>query len=172
MRKRKWPSVRRVLSPRLCAGDLHGQWRQQERRRRQTICVSLLGPHQPRLQRCCLHRLQTRGRTLVRPHPPKGREGHPPSLLSHCHLGAGVDPPRPSGPLRKPGELSQPPTSKGPATTVTEEPMDESGPRPDEDGRLSGSESSLSVPAGDSTGRQKDPGKKKNAPRIKIDLKP
>ncbi|KAG0434298.1 hypothetical protein HPB47_019202 [Ixodes persulcatus] len=46
---------------------------------------------------------------------------------------------------RKPGEPPKQSTSKGQLPAATDEPMDESGPRSEEDTPLSGSESSLSV---------------------------
>lgn len=75
---------------------------------------------------------------------------------------------RPLGPPGKPGEPSRLPTPKD-QQTVVEEPMDESGHKSDEDVPLSGSQYSLSA-SSDSTERQKDTAKKKNAPRIKIDF--
>ncbi|KAM7312770.1 hypothetical protein ISCGN_009674 [Ixodes scapularis] len=54
-------------------------------------------------------------------------------------------PPRSSAPQRKPGEPPKQSTSKGQLPAATDELMDESGPRSEEDAPLSGSESSFSV---------------------------
>ncbi|KAG0414395.1 hypothetical protein HPB47_008444 [Ixodes persulcatus] len=106
-------------------------------------------------------------------------------LLS-IHLGAGADPPAPPGtsapkgrgvpprtsaPQRKPGEPPKQSTFKGQLPAATDEPMDISGPKSEEDAPPSGSEPSLSV-ASDPTWKQKDPPKKQSTPRIKIDFKP
>ncbi|KAM7306840.1 uncharacterized protein ISCGN_010498 [Ixodes scapularis] len=80
---------------------------------------------------------------------------------------------RNSGPQRKPGEPPKQSTSAGQPEAIaspTEEPMNESGPRSDEDALLSGSESSSCAPSGP-TGKQKETTKKKSALRIKIDFK-
>ncbi|KAM7294372.1 hypothetical protein ISCGN_023878 [Ixodes scapularis] len=69
--------------------------------------------------------------------------GFPPVIIL-TPKGRGL-PPRNSAPQRKPGEPPKQSTSKGHLPAATDEPMDESGPRSEEDAPLSGSESSLSV---------------------------
>ncbi|CAN7977796.1 unnamed protein product [Ixodes persulcatus] len=84
--------------------------------------------------------------------------------------GRGVTP-RPSGTQRIPGLPTKPAASKGqPLATTTDEPMDQSGLKSDEDRSMSGSECSLPGTGG-STSEQKGATRKKNTPRMKIDFK-
>ncbi|KAM7296093.1 hypothetical protein ISCGN_021289 [Ixodes scapularis] len=76
----------------------------------------------------------TSGQGLTPPAPP----------ATSTPKGRGL-PPRTSAPQRKPGEPPKQSTSKGQLPAATDEPMDESGLRSEEDAPLSGSESSLSV---------------------------